>query len=234
MANDAPDLLKRTAITSSNNHWSGGAKGWLERFPQLEAAINGTTYAERCVQIWTALGENHWMEFIDGRAHAGGKHVFDHTENPGRFPFPSGPKTFELQDRMYAEFSKEEAWGSRWTVDKLAKQNSFFREAMVVPCQPDDCFDHLFQKTVLSATKKREMLGRILAEYYEAIDAIQAPMSDSDHIRQALPLIAKLNHDLANLHTFQDANSRVRTLVLQTELVRQGGHPLVLGQLGGR
>jgi len=191
--------------------------------------VNGATHAERCAAIWKALAKNHWMKFIDGRAHAGGPHVFDDSisSHPGR---TSGKKTFEKQDRMYDEFSKKEAWESRWTVDKLAALNVFYRDIDCRgPCT--EMFDQANSKLNLNASAKKSRLTQILEEYHSAIDAIQAPMSDrggGTHIQHALPYIAVLYHKLALLHPFGDGNSRTRTMVLQTELVRQGGHPAVL------
>jgi len=92
-------------------------------------------------------------------------------------------------------------------------------------------FDSCGSFTNVTALAKKSKLIHILAEYHDAIDAIRVPMSDragSTHIQQALPYIARLYHKLALLHPFGDANSRTRTMVLQTELVRQGGHPAVL------
>merc|ERR1719353_1792191 len=71
------------------------------------------------------------------------------------------------------------------------------------------------------------LLTHILAEYYNAIDDIEEATPES-HIQKALPHIAVLYHKLALLHPFADGNSRTRNTVLQTELVRQGGHPTVL------
>jgi len=226
-----PHSVDEPAISSSTEHWSGGgAKGWLGRFPKLEVAVNGATHAKRCVTIWKALGEHHWMKFVDGRAHAGGPHAFDHAKSslPGR---TSGDKTFEKQDHMYDEFSREEAWESRWTADRLAALNAFYRDKDCLQPLCADMFDSLHSKSNLNDTEKKSRLSYILAEYYNAVDAIQAPMSDSGggtHIRHALPYIAVLYHKLALLHPFGDGNSRTRTMVLQTELVRQGGHPAVL------
>jgi hypothetical protein len=175
------------------------------------------------------------MMFIDGRAHAGGPHVFDdpHSSRKG---MASGKKTFENQDIMYHEFSKEEAWESRWTVEKLAAVNDFYMECHLestwkksVPCK--GMFDPYHTMTNLNASAKKSKLADILAEYYNAIDAITVPMSDrggSTHFQHALPHIAELSCNLAYLHPFADSNSRTRNMVLQTELVRQGGHPAVL------
>jgi hypothetical protein len=237
-SSSAPHSVHGSAISSStehhdhhnnHSHWSGGAKGWIGRFPKLELAVKGATHAERCATIWKALAKNHWMKFIDGRAHAGGPHVFDdaHSSFPGR---KSGKETFEKQDLMYQKFSRKDAWKSRWTVDKLAGLNAFYQgQKCHGPCT--EVFDRAGSKLHVGASEKKSRLTQILKEYYNAIDAIPAPMSHrggSTHIQHALPHIAVLYHKLALLHPFSNANSRTRTMVLQTELVRQGGHPVVL------
>lgn len=214
----------------SHDHWSGDGKGWIGRFPKLEAAVKGASHAERCAAIWKALGKNHWMKFIDGRAHSGGPHVFDdaHSSFPGR---KSGKKTLEAQDRMYHKFSKKEAWESRWTVEKLAWVNAFYQRKRCRGSCSRTVIDHHGSKLHVGADEKKSRLTQILKEYYDAIDAIPAPMSDrggGTHIQHALPYIAVLYHKLALLHPFSNGNSRTRTMVLQTELVRQGGHPVVL------
>lgn len=216
------------SLDISATSWSGGAKGWLARFPKLQGTVQDASDEKRFAQIWMALGDNRWMEFIDGRAHAGGPHAWDaaKAKHEGR---TSGNKTYQNQNKEYDRFSTEDAWMSRWTMDRLAVLNSFFRDLSCEnPATCSEMFDPWSTYTPIDASEKREWLGRILAEYYDAIDAIRVPKTGVNHIHHALPFIARLFHKLALLHPFQNGNSRTRMMVLQTEMVRQGGHPIVL------
>merc|ERR1712216_836192 len=148
------------------------------------------------------------MEFVDGRAHAGGPHVFDHTTSTQRNR-ASGNKTFQNQDMTYDEFSTEAAWKSRWSVGKLAKLNARYRGEHCQQYSCADMFDQFGTMVNLTGKAKKSILNHILAEYHDAIDAIRVPLSDrggSTHIQRALPYIARLCHKLALLHPFSDAN----------------------------
>merc|ERR1719353_2347334 len=170
------------------------------------------------------------MEFIDGRAHAGGPHVFEEAK-PGFSTGAGMEKSEETQTLARDEFSKEDAWESRWSVDKVAALNAMLRGSQCRHSSCADMFDHGRSSMQISAAEKTAWLTQILEDYYNAIDAIQVDASISDaygaHIDQALLHIAVLYHKLALLHPFTDGNSRTRLMVLQTELVRQGGHPTV-------
>jgi hypothetical protein len=232
MDSDAPPIVKGTAISSVTEPWSGYAsRGWLKRFPKLEAAINGKTHAQACVQIWKALGENSWMQYIDGRAHAGGPRVFDMAKPASHANRAVGSESSQHQATVRDEFSEEHSWESRWSVEKLATLNSVILGVQCVQPPCIDMVDDSGQSTNIDASAKLAWLTKILKQYYSAIDAIPVESSDMDggsHISQALIHIAVLYHKLALLHPFCDGNSRTRLMVLQTELVRQGGHPTVL------
>lgn len=61
-------------------------------------------------------------------------------------------------------------------------------------------------------------------------DRINASLGKpSSRLLQVLPLLARLFASLAELHPFQDANSRTRLFVLQIELVKLGSHPVING-----
>lgn len=225
------DTASHTITSSSTEPWSGPARGWLERFPQLKAAVTGISHAQRCLQIWKALGQNKWMEFVDGRAHAGGPDVFDTAETSGQPGVAVGHSSYKNQALAREEFSTEQAWESRWSVDKLAALNAKLRGWQCEEPSCRDMIDNYGSVTSIDANKKHEWLTRILSDYHSAIDAIQVDMTDMGsgaRIDQALPHIAVLYHKLALLHPFADGNSRTRLMVLQTELVRQGGHPTML------
>jgi len=234
MASSTSHVDKGSAISSATEPWSGSARGWLERFPKLEAAVNGRTHAQACVQIWTALGENSWMEFVDGRAHAGGPHVFDKAAQSSHPNRAVGDKSFQNQVLARDAFSVEQAWESRWSVEKLATLNARLRDTQCDQPSCTDMFDNYRSSMNIDASAKTAWLTRILAEYYGAIDAIPvaAPVfgdtGGSARISQVLLNIAVLFHKLALLHPFADGNSRTRLMVLQTELIRHGGHPIVL------
>lgn len=75
-----------------------------------------------------------------------------------------------------------------------------------------------------------------LDEFYKAVMeagcGISSKDQDNPHPRAALgcllPAAAILYAKLAELHPFIDGNSRTRTMILQTQLVRAGAHPVVL------
>lgn len=78
---------------------------------------------------------------------------------------------------------------------------------------------------------KSTLLKWVFDQYYAAIDAIlpSCDTTDGSCVRKALPHLTKLWAGMAEVHPFKDANSRTRQLVLNTELVRLGGHPVIMG-----
>ena len=76
--------------------------------------------------------------------------------------------------------------------------------------------------------RKSEALGNALDEYYAEVDhSTSGPYG----LKGFAPL-AKLFATMADLHPFNDANSRTRLFVLNTELTRLGGHPTMLAENG--
>ena len=106
-----------------------------------------------------------------------------------------------------------------------------------VPCVPSrypegslfEELGHAHDATFWTTAAKTKALDQLLANYYADIDKLK----DSPSRRpRGFSRLAALYVALADLHPFQDANSRSRLLVLQTELVRLGGHPVMLEELG--
>jgi len=90
---------------------------WQARLPELSGMSK--------TDIWTVLGDNWWVMFIDGKGHAKGKHVFDKTSDS--IGLQSGSKTSEKMYMAYESFKKPDAWGQRWTVEKLEALNMLFQ-----------------------------------------------------------------------------------------------------------
>ena len=111
-------------------------------------------------------------------------------------------------------------------------------------CLPDSSSagQVLHNRMQWSRAAKREKASSLLLEYYADVDAALAPggswPAPPAHARMpagvpaGFPRLARLFSSLAELHPFEDANSRVRYLLLQTEMVRLGGHPLSLEEVG--
>lgn len=89
---------------------------WQSRLPDLVCAGNATSNEDKA-RIWTALGEDWWMQFIDGKNHSGGKHVFDNTNmnHDGKF--------LQYISNEYERWSVPSAWGKRWTADSMSLLN---------------------------------------------------------------------------------------------------------------
>merc|ERR1740130_637414 len=108
---------------------SGAMGGWMLRFPQLQVDAQGdSSLAARSVSAWTGLGDNWWMEFVDGRAHSQGPHAFDTPGREGSDPgLITGENTFQNMEKKYREFANQTAWVSRWNADNLAALNAVHR-----------------------------------------------------------------------------------------------------------
>jgi len=227
---------------------------WKVRFPQLHFSGSQT---ERWAQVWAGLGSNWWLSFIDGKAHAYGPHVWDapftdyESWSEG---VQSGTGTFEYIQKEVDRFNVASAWDEPWTPASLAALNARFQE---LSCTTADCLDmyygwlprdqHTWKVDNINHTmspftcnecpgqctkqRKEKALGRILRQYHDSVSSLKRAGSDnggSQHLIESLPHLALLYAKLADLHPFNDGNSRVRMLLLQTELVRLGGHPLVM------
>ena len=93
---------------------------------------------------------------------------------------------------------------------------------------------------------KADALESALSHYYTA-DAVvqqasmqpfglwtadQTPSKPRQQLGAALPLLAEFFSTMAELHPFNDSNSRTRVVFLQTELCRLGAHPVMLPSMG--
>jgi len=83
---------------------------------------------------------------------------------------------------------------------------------------------------------KRTLLADALAEYYAELDSIPdddvAALRRPPGVPSGFVALAKLFATMADLHPFVDANSRTRLVLLNTELTRLGGHPVMLAENG--
>lgn len=78
-----------------------------------------------------------------------------------------------------------------------------------------------------TTVEKRRLLIRSLSEYYTAIDGIP-DVSPATRLRNGFPHLVRLFKTLKDLHPFLDGNTRTRNVVLQTEFVQLGGHPIMM------
>jgi fido (protein-threonine AMPylation protein) len=84
--------------------------------------------------------------------------------------------------------------------------------------------------------RKHDLLTQALDRYHNAIGRAVVDQTKWAAPRRAvgavlLP-IAILYATMAEIHAFADGNSRTRNMVLQSELTRLGGHPLLLPDTG--
>ena len=233
------------------------------------------TFAENCAQRWTALGNNTWMTYTDGKVHYEGSSTFDFSGDSTHLQ--DGNASGHLHD-VFTHFHSPDAWfGLRWTARKLADFNAqlrgvntcrhlhhcpelFFAHYLArVPftelthherhetphhasCLPptSPTFDSLNKTmaTVGMNDSKAADLDKLFDSYYADLDSGNVGLLDPSLGRmpagmpEAFPRLSLLYSSLMDLHPFREANSRSRLLVLQTELVRLGGHMLMLEELG--
>lgn len=93
---------------------------------------------------------------------------------------------------------------------------------------------HVERQCATPPALKRATLNRLFDEYYNATAPLPRPTPPPSgagpraRLGRALRPLAILLGSLAELHPFQDANSRARLLVLQSELARLGDHGVFL------
>lgn len=203
------------------------------------------------VDAWTGLGDNWWMEFVDGFAHKDGPHAFDNFTDGERAQNHIG-LFYSNSMNEYARWSSQLAWGHRWNATSLAHVNARHNEVVCKSADCHDMFSCYFPRQMSNVSEVSEefalptpvpfnvsgrdvppLLNSLLSDYYTAVEAAElASTNATEMLRRAIPHLAKLHMLLAELHPFGDGNSRTRTLVLQTELVRLGGHPVVMANNG--
>lgn len=206
-----------------------GSSNWFEwrtRLPELEDA-NAT-------QVWNHLGEQWWMQFIDGQFHKDGPHALDHTKNTGGRG--ADGEFYQHSKDLYERFSVPSQWEALLTADNIAQVNAEHRAVSCKNASCDElyrqynqekCINHLRVLDNCSVQLARSYMQGLLNDYYKATLTLQG-LDRHTRLQKGLPELAKLFGKIAEFHPFMDANSRTRLLILQIELVRLGGHPVVL------
>lgn len=197
-------------------------------------------------KVWRALGENWWMAYLDGKDHWKGKHGYDHVvdgaQDVGSF--------YENEEREYNATFTSNDWDVRWNATKLAQLNGRLRSKACTSPNCDDLFAggydpgqeywklHPAVPTPLpvgsSAMERKSKMDELLITYYHNLDTIISAEGGDlvSAFPQVLPIILEMYSQIALLHAFGDGNSRTRTAFLQTELVKHGGHPVMLQDNG--
>jgi hypothetical protein len=206
--------------------------------------------------VWTSLGEDWWLPFIDGWAHRWGLQVFDDT-GESKENGQDG-KTSEKLRKAVDAFDAPSSW-VRWKPPMLVHINALLRgktkkweAALKIHGSTPGVFSGFsprkhtgdpgtskFGKGAVQIHKNwgsdvNKMLGDAFDEYERDVGHVS--VADWAHPHKALtPVLkplARLFSTLAEMHPFDDANSRTRTVVLQACMVRAGGHPLLLPDNG--
>jgi len=102
-----------------------------------------------------------------------------------------------------------------------------------------DCGDpSLPNTTFLPFQSKFPLVDQIFKDYYDEIQRRMlqfhqtGPSDATQFLAWALRPLARMFARLALLHPYPNANSRLRYFILQTELIRLGGHPVMMDQIG--
>jgi hypothetical protein len=190
------------------------------------------------VRIWNHLGDNMWMETVDGKFHVNGTHAIDGFRGDQEGGTFSGESSLQ-----YKRLLNETEWDIWWTADRMAQANAGFEGttcqstscdemymyAWIPGWRPPQKVDHLVDN--LSDRKEevqrmRSDLDLLLSDYYQLVSSLQ-DVNRSLRLQFALPILSHFYLKLAYTHPFTDANTRSRVLFLNTELVRLGGHPVI-------
>lgn len=211
----------KTAV--NNSKWFA----WDARFPVLTKANKSEDIASDFVRVWTHLGEQWWMEFIDGQFHKDGPHALDHS----RFNRKQGMdgEFYKHSQELFLNFSVPSEWDLPLTAARVAQINAV-HSGPRIPCSSASCFEAY---AIYNYIFKRALpidLDIMLADYYNSTMLLQG-LDRSSRLQKGLPHLTKLFAQFAEKHFFYDANSRTRLMVLQIEMVRLGGHPVVLWDL---
>jgi len=205
-------------------HGDGKWFMWEDRLPGIIKANDSNNSASDLADVWTHLGDKWWMEFIDGQFHKDGPHVLDHTKTNDKNG--QDGKVYEHSKELYMQYSALAQWKYPTTADSMEHINAVHKGAS---CQTAPCLELYLApwSLTLGPEVRRKRMQGLLAEYYNGT----APLLGLDRrsrLRKGLPHLAKLFGAVAALHPFKDANSRTRVMLMQTELVRLGGHPAIL------
>eukprot|EP00747_Dinoflagellata_sp_TGD_P043096 gnl/TRDRNA2_/TRDRNA2_142485_c0_seq1.p1 gnl/TRDRNA2_/TRDRNA2_142485_c0~~gnl/TRDRNA2_/TRDRNA2_142485_c0_seq1.p1 ORF type:complete len:390 (-),score=13.80 gnl/TRDRNA2_/TRDRNA2_142485_c0_seq1:124-1146(-) len=222
---------------------------WRERFPNLTTPK----------LAWFALGNNLWMEYIDGRNHPSGQQAFDGTavskkaDQDGLFSHHMASAVDEIGRSM--------AWNQSWNVSTLASLNMHLRGGNCTESQCLNAFTGYEPQCELNRTipsfveqacplvkadcKGYRTDGRNwsnpeqMKPFYERKLQILETLlknyystANGGSFDVLLPRLAGLLSCMAWLHPFGDANSRTRNLFMQSALTQSGGHPVALWNNG--
>jgi hypothetical protein len=211
----------KTAVNSSK--WFA----WNARFPALTKASKSEDITSDFVRVWTHLGKQWWTEFVDGQFHKDGPHALDHSDYNMKEGMDG--EFYNHSKEEYLIFSDPSQWDLPLTAARVAQINAV-HEGGRFSCSNASCLeayrDYCFDKEANEPCSPRT-LDNSLADYYNSTMWLQG-LDRSTRLRKGLPHLTKLFAKLAAFQYFWDANSRTRLMVLQIEMVRLGGHPVVL------
>eukprot|EP00747_Dinoflagellata_sp_TGD_P043097 gnl/TRDRNA2_/TRDRNA2_142485_c0_seq2.p1 gnl/TRDRNA2_/TRDRNA2_142485_c0~~gnl/TRDRNA2_/TRDRNA2_142485_c0_seq2.p1 ORF type:complete len:392 (-),score=19.47 gnl/TRDRNA2_/TRDRNA2_142485_c0_seq2:124-1152(-) len=221
---------------------------WRERFPNLTTPK----------LAWFALGNNKWMEYIDGRNHPSGQQAFDgaaesrRANQDGRFSYHIANAVDEVGQSL--------EWNQPWNVSTLASLNMQLRgdnctESLCLNAFTDyepqcgmnltvpsfveqscplvkvDCKDYRNGITSSPPAQMKLLYERKL-HILETLIKKYYSTAKGASFDIVLPHLAGLLSCMAWLHPFGDANSRTRNLFMQSALTQSGGHPVALWNNG--
>ena len=205
--------------------------------------------------VWTSLGQDWWLPFIDGWAHRWGLQVFDGTVE-SKENAQDGKVSVKLRKAVDV-FDAPGSW-VRWEPQRVVHINALLRgkpktwEAGTRSWAKDAShawvFSNFHPRVAHALDWKKgavhihkgwdsdvdKMLGHAFDVYERDVGHVL--VAHWVHPRKALtPVLkplARLFSTLAEMHPFADANSRTRTMVLHKCMVRAGGHPFLLADNG--
>lgn len=241
-------LKAETSFQSPPSAPFGRWDEWHSRFPKL------TTNKS----VWFALGNQLWMEYVSGWAHPQGQTAFDKRKQNAagedeRF-------SYHMQHAMN-DMGASEAWNQFFNASNLAgtAKNLEGLNCTLGSLGESDCMNAfttfepqcIKNRTLPSFIEQAYPLMKVNCSSYtkgfssaetqplrqRKFDLLEAMIEDyyrsaTGGTRNRLPHLAHLLASMAWLHPFNVTNSRIRNLILQTELLRSGGHPAVLWDYG--
>jgi len=225
---------------------------------KAQEAVNAWTALD--VHRWydADLESHWWYPFVDGWAHTGGKDVYEGT----RLTDEDGKSNYiDRVQAQYERFKQPAEFLKGWTTERILQLNLGLRHASCGDARCSDGFIHFKPRGSLplipngkgpvhnvigdkvnsnkhlSRADKRQMLTTALANYTSSVGNTTIAF-EWKHPRRAMGAtlrpLATLFAVMAEIHPFPDANSRTRNFVLQAEVTRLGGHPLLIVDFGWR
>lgn len=206
--------------------------------------------------------DKYWYAFMDGWAHPRGPNAFEATSasfNNGQAGHFQGPlrtqyEAFSNDDELNRRWTVRrvlqfnlhlretacnvslDACPEQWTAYVPRGSGMFYVEIGRGPLH-EELGDRLpTAKSHLTVADKPTLVATALEDYYAALGSTTIDRRQWESPRRAmgsaLRPLATLFATFAELHPFKDANSRTRTFILQSEMARLGGHPLLLSDTG--